>query len=882
MSNRLAVIIYCVLIALSAWPIGGNFPHARTVMLAASIILLAIALFSRPFQKTRNPAIWGVLLLGLAYLVFQLMPGTGWLRPNLDEFAQVQQRWQNLTDTLSLYPAGGTAGLCDVLLGVGLFCSASLLFYRRGTILAVMCTAALTGVAIGFFGIIQKLAWDGRIFWNYELLNGGWAFGPFVNKNNAGGFLLACLSGAIFLLAYQIFGTKPGSSLRSQVDFEESNSRNFGRGLVGFIAALETRHLYTVASLAFIIAAIFSSLSRSAVMGTIVAIAVIAVLLRKKLGWLTVAFVAAAFFSVALTIWAEQSDMVTAQLDTLNDPAAAAAPRLDHWSNATPYISQYYIFGSGMGTYDRMYAQFQQGGTFNKWFRHAENVYLETLAEMGLIGITLLLTAIVLMIFYCIRLLRRDSSLDRSLGIAGLFCLVGQSIVGFFDFGIYQPANMTVVAGILGCVTARVFTDPSSLPGQRSTAARKTLGVILTFAVLIFATGWAIVQSHGIESLKHGARLVALYNHSEGTDDALLEQANGHLQTALAIRPNDSAVHYQIGEFHIAKYRQLTVLELIREAANVDLEQNTPPSSTTDADLSDAEIIQQQDVLRKQIWSGSSLLSLNRLAQVSRKSVPLNEIVGPSRLRHLEEAWEGYREAENLSPMLPDTQFRLAELSVLMEKNPNQDAHVEEALARRPDSYRAFYRSGRLYLNSGQVDKASQMWQKSLAISRRFEKPIVEFGRTELPMRLLFEQVLPQQPETLIRIAKRYFSEPNQYLARRLLLMHTDRVVQSSDSSLAEREFLSGQVDDLSQDYLAASDHYRKAVELNSKDFDWRFSLAKCLYNLHDFDGALFHLKVCKLLPSTKSPTIARWIKRIERERSRSAQVIKSNSILTH
>jgi len=53
---------------------------------------------------------------------------------------------------------------------------------------------AINGVAIAFFGLVQQLTWNGRLFWQVPLEQGGEPFGPFVDRNHAGGFLTLCLA----------------------------------------------------------------------------------------------------------------------------------------------------------------------------------------------------------------------------------------------------------------------------------------------------------------------------------------------------------------------------------------------------------------------------------------------------------------------------------------------------------------------------------------------------------------------------------------------------------------------------------------------------------------------------------------------------------------
>ena len=114
-----------------------------------------------------------------------------------------------------------------------------------------------------------------------------------------------------------------------------------------------------------------------------------------------------------------------------------------------------YLFGTGSGTYRYVSPSFQTF-YFRIIFAHAESVYVETLVELGhpldlhcywpsylSCSITRLFWSGVL------------TDLDRALGIAAISALVGQVMIAFFDFGIYQPANGIAMAILMGTAVAR-------------------------------------------------------------------------------------------------------------------------------------------------------------------------------------------------------------------------------------------------------------------------------------------------------------------------------------------------------------------------------------------------------------------------------------------
>lgn len=924
MRNPVA-IVFCLAILISPWLLGGVLPHVRTGLLVVATLLVLVAIGKQLLAPAviRFPSIWIWLSLGVAYAIFQLVPGMGDLRglatgAAASSFAEdnravsAGEKILACSTALSVHPSSSRAGLCDLLLAVAVFASATCLLTYRTSIFAIMMTVAFAGVAISFFGIIQKLSWDGQIYWSYELTHGGWSFGPFVNKNNAGGFLVACMSAAIFILSYQIFkwefkASRPSDSIKLKGAQQVAKTMGLKHRLFALIAGLQTQHLYSLAVISFIAAGILTSLSRGAVLAMVLSGLAFVLLLMASNRWASVLVLLVAVGAMGLTIYSEQSDIVTSQLKTLTDPALAGAPRIAHWSTALPYVKQHWMWGSGLGTYAYMYPLYQEGGTLNKWFMHAENVYFETLAEMGVTGLVLLLGVVWLVASSSFRLLRSDTPFERALGIATICGLLGQLVAACFDFGIYQPANLVLVATLFGMATGRGLymrspsyqTELQTIKAPRGTKSGGStplyqvvkqsqrqperpnvrnawsIAMALFLLPLVLGCAWAIKESHGVECLRAGARKVQLFNQHQGNNPSYLDQAEPLLKRALAIRPDDSETLFQTGEFHLARFRQQMVRTLLgtpespemqTELSNGQSEISSAPANPSTTGSAIIETTKLDDV-----WNVTAPASINRMIHVARRLDPdsIEQWKTQPEYASLETAWDWYLQAENSCSYLPQTQLRLAQLSIVMEDGANENQRLSESLTRWPDNYKTLYECGLLYLNSGQPELACDAWHRSLTISRRYEPEIIEYGQNELSMKQFFEQVLLQDPANMIRIARNYFRAPEQALPRKLLMVHTGRLIEQSTDDAANKFYLMGQVQQLSLNYPAAIGNFAKAVELNSENVDYRLPLAICYYESKNFEAALDQLNVCRLLRSERQAEIVRWIKRIERERER-------------
>ncbi len=924
-----------LLIVLIAWPIGGNYPHVSTATIAIGLLMVILALIGQsfPVQNSSRPPkltsdghsatesgrrqrfnwIWIMVVLGTAYAAIQVVPGIGdtvagmirttdadLTNPQLASFGVVAS---DNGGTISAYPAASRLRLTELLGAVAIFFASFSMLTTKRAIKIVFIASVITGVAIGFVGVIQKLAGNGKVLWVYEMLHdGGFPFGPFVNKNSAGGFLLACLSGAVFVLALQLFSWRP---FNPAVDSERSlrwpdgdSNGKIGpiKRILGFIAGLKTQHLYMFAAFAFIGFSIVATLSRGATFALATAAAISIIFLSTVNRWVLVFALMIACAGVGLAFYAEQSDVVTRRLETITDISNATAPRMLHWEESWPYIKSNLVTGAGIGTHAYMYLPDQERH-FNKWFIHAENVYLETLGELGVAGLVILLTVILLCIGASWRLFRSVDPLDRATGVAGMCLIWGQAISAFADFGIYSPANFAIVGVLLGAVTGRAAV----LPAKTAASSAETQGKMpairtrqFRIAVLtLVAVGcvWAIRESHGAECTHHAARIIKQYKRSSGTKDEQLDLAGWLLARAAAIRPDDSETHYQTGEYHVARYRQAVLGLIVHEESNDSTDVQDSGNELNSGDATESPAVTQsteptpsssfvdrapQITSTEQGWPVTSLATLHRFAHTARRldSVAYQELTSAPEVRdHLQNAWQSFLEAEKNCHVLAKTQFRLAELSIVMEMGLTEQARIAETINRTPKNSKVLYDCGVLAINAGDVNETTRLWKECLSYSRVFEEEIVQFGRAELPMKMFFEEVLRQDPEELLRISRKYFSLPEQTLSQRLLLVHTKRLIDISDLPSPEKFFLTAEAQRMSGVPASAAKSYALALEGEEIRVEWRFKYARTLHQLKQYDEAVKQLNICGRRPSRLQARIARLLTQIKRERKRESPV---------
>ncbi len=238
----LANIIRLALLALlfvTPWLFGGVWARVQWVLMLVAAVLLAFDLVTRFGEDDRPnlvPSAWLPLLAGIMLGLFQLIPWSPGLAPLMASGAVAwrgellgdpnttprpeanlsSDEQENSPDAVAaeatkvkgpvrrtLYTVVTREYLALLTLAMAVFVLASVHLVDRQSAIWFFCAMAGCGAALSFFGLIQRLSWNGKFYWFFEPLDGSFvSFGPFVNRNNAGGFLNLCLAAGLGLLVW--------------------------------------------------------------------------------------------------------------------------------------------------------------------------------------------------------------------------------------------------------------------------------------------------------------------------------------------------------------------------------------------------------------------------------------------------------------------------------------------------------------------------------------------------------------------------------------------------------------------------------------------------------------------------------------------------------
>lgn len=432
-------------LVLLPWALGGMRWWAQMASLALAATGMVVALLPRDAEdgaqdtSVSGAMIWArlfrfpVFWIGLAILLLvavqalnpswtfksnekswwmQALPHRNWLPTGVEVPFERGGPWR----ALIVYAAAWLT-VCSIWIG----------FTRRRTIQILLVGLAINGLLLAIFGIAQRVAGNGRIFWFFESPNPTF-FSSFIYKNHGGAYLVLTLAVACGLTGWY--------HLRAQRRLDKSNPS----GVLAFLATC-------------IAVSILTSYARGATI-TMLAFLVVCIgafvihQLRQPKGGRTpvVTLVLVVIFGFFLKTglealqsreaWDRLKQGISHQDSSLASRALATRAATEMWRD-------YAWAGAGAGSFRFLFPIFQnrfpdlvaRDGRPTYW-EHAHNDLVQIPLELGIAGVALLGAAGV---FWTITLLRSSAwtnPLAASCALGALLLLV----YAWWDFPFQCPA----------------------------------------------------------------------------------------------------------------------------------------------------------------------------------------------------------------------------------------------------------------------------------------------------------------------------------------------------------------------------------------------------------------------------------------------------------
>lgn len=365
-------------------------------------------------------------------------------------------------DAISLVPTSGplplTIAVKDTAHGVLLYAAVLLVFFSARQIFAarglrtVTRAVALIGLVLAVVAIAQHVTNPRLMYWRWLPIDeAAYPFGPFVNRNHFGTWaILAVPLCAGYLLAHATAHHGPRADMPWQRRVK---------------ATLDARGALLLATCTSLVLATVISLSRSGMIGLLATAVAGAAIGRWKVS------AGAALPRRALLFAGAAGFLSLVAVLFVADPAAlrnrfsatgvAAVDRLLIWRDTMSVVRDFWLTGSGVGTYQISMALYQQSSP-GVIYNQAHNHYLQVVAEGGLL--VSIPAAFALASF--VRLAKARLAEDKSglfwvrAGAASALC--GIAVQNLWETGLTTPAN----AALAAVVAAAVVTDAHGRSGS--------------------------------------------------------------------------------------------------------------------------------------------------------------------------------------------------------------------------------------------------------------------------------------------------------------------------------------------------------------------------------------------------------------------------------
>jgi hypothetical protein len=478
-----ALVVLTLLVVLSPWPFGSVSLRATQavtlVALATSLVLAVRAVASKETRFARELLVPSIALWVLAGIQLLPLPAPlhAWIAPGSAAIwhpaePAAARILGSAPRPLSVFPAAtARATVFATALGALALLAAPALRDRRRALVASLAVVA-GAAAVALYGLVARLVCPTTLYCVYSVPTIA-PFGPFVNKNHYAGY--------VEMAALLALGIATGLA-------DEARTRPDRLSWIASPRAFRVMLAWTLP--AVLVVAVPVSLSRGGVVSLVAGLAAF-VLMRaerglpsRKEGIVLVAALALAAAAIVVVL----PTAVRARLLTLagTSPDASRSYRVAVWKDSLRLFASSPAVGSGFGAYEDAIARLKSAAGAER-VEHAENDYLEVLAEVGLAGGFLLA-------WLAVSVLRRGwrgvhdepHRVPRAIRAGALAGIVALLVHSAFDFNLRIPSNALLFAMLAALVLAPEAPSSVVVRGGRPVAAL----VVAASLVVALATPW--------------------------------------------------------------------------------------------------------------------------------------------------------------------------------------------------------------------------------------------------------------------------------------------------------------------------------------------------------------------------------------------------------
>ena len=475
----MALSALVALVVVSPWPMGGAPPWAaRTltvVALAASALVLGLQTLNGRVSlppKVYWP-LYGLVGLGAAQLVpippalhALVAPGSYslWHPSEPAAAAVLGPGWR----PVSVHPDATIEWMAWAL---GLLMLSTLavpaLQQRRLAVRAAVAVIA-GGLVVAVYGIVARTLFGSLLFGRVAVPTVS-PFGPFVSKNHFAGY--------VEMVALLAMGWALGLMEEARRD----------RGMLSWVGSSRAGRVLAALGVAAALAlAIPVSQSRGGVLSLIAGLATFLFLVARRAEpgalsrrrWVGPGIGFLMLIIAALAVLPPEVHQRMATL-TSSSPDTSGSYRLGLWRDTLRAFAASPVAGQGLGAFEDVLPRYkQQDGELR--VEHAENDYLEALAEGGVLA-ALALVAFLWLLFQRVPKASSRRGVEHGLRLGATAAGVALAVHSLLDFNLHIPASASLACFLLALASDRVEARVLDVGGAR------VLGVCGLLAIAVVA-----------------------------------------------------------------------------------------------------------------------------------------------------------------------------------------------------------------------------------------------------------------------------------------------------------------------------------------------------------------------------------------------------------
>ena len=344
--------------------------------------------------------------------------------------------------TLSIYSYSFKIGLFKILAYIGAFLLIINWADSRERIMALVFPFVLIGSIEAIYGILMSLGRYRYIWWYQNIWYSPSVNGTYFNRNH--------LAGLLEIAIPMSFGLLVAMSSKRRGHYQGGSKLG---GIRGFLLSLniedhdQAKKILMIFLIAIMTLALFLSGSRGGILSFAAAFTVMSILLFFRDRGRRYAIAGLAIVLIALGYGLYTGLNNTLERFESKKMSDDAQQRIRFATTSLGIMRDFPLLGTGWGTFEDAYRKYQDPKDDGLLIDHAHHDWVELGAEMGLIGLSLVIFSFLFCLIYFFFLWsKRKNSLSVGIGLGGIGAIIALALHSLTDFNMHIPANALLLS----------------------------------------------------------------------------------------------------------------------------------------------------------------------------------------------------------------------------------------------------------------------------------------------------------------------------------------------------------------------------------------------------------------------------------------------------